>query len=275
MLKFGIVVVLYKKHCSESVSLCSLIAALSDMRAAGFLPTIYVWNNSPDFSPAFEHSSVVWLEGKNVHLPKIYNHIARLTFESGASLLMISDDDTDYRQYDFKRNLEVVKGFLPVGGGVGCFIPQILSNERLVSPGRRLLFKGYLHKSSVIGPGLVSSKNFLAINSGTLMTKDCYERIQPLYDERLRFYGTDTDFFVRYENFYKNIYVLDSVIDHSLSEHSSESLERALFRWRDHIYATRVTFSNKSIFFRIFLAFYLFYLKTKLSCRYKTFSFFL
>lgn len=265
MLGVSIVVVLYGKHHNESFSLRSLLAALSDIRAADFEPTIYVWNNSPGQSPVLVDEAVVWLEGENTTLPIIYNQVAKLAFGGGAVALMISDDDTDYTKYDFKNNLAIVSGFIndeSKAESVGCFIPRIQSAGALVSPGGRYFFKGHL--LACVQSGLVSSKNLLAINSGTIITEACYERIRPLYDERLKFYGTDTDFFVRYENFYKNIYVLESVIDHSLSEHTQESSDRALFRWQDNIRAMRFIFERKPFVFRFLMRFYHFGLKLKL-----------
>lgn len=274
MLGLSIVVVLYRKHHGESSSLCTLVAALDEMRVTGFTPTIYVWNNSPGFTPPLEHEAVVWLEGENIKLPAIYNHVARLTFEAGGELLMISDDDTDYRRFDFRKNLRVVKEFLIDAGrreSVGCFIPQVYSGGRLVSPGGRHLFKGYL--LGQVESGLVDSRNLLAINSATLITRNCYERMAPIYDERLRFYGTDTDFFVRYQGFFDKIYIFDSLIEHSLSEHSSESFERALFRWEDHLYALKITFSTERFWVRWLLRFYVFYLRLKLSFKYGSLRF--
>lgn len=270
MLGLSVVVVLYRKHHDESSSLRTLLAALDDMRAAGFAPTIYVWNNSPGFTPPLEHEAVVWLEGENLKLPAIYNHIARLTFEGGGELLMISDDDTDYRQYDFRKNLGIVREFLADAGRretVGCFIPQILSGGRLVSPGGRQLFRGYLLEQ--VASGLVDSRNLLAINSATLITRACYERMRPLYDERLNFYGTDTEFFVRYEELYSRLYVFDSKIDHSLSADSKESTDRVLFRWRDNIRAMDVIFERTSFFFKLAMHAYYLLMKVKLAVRFR------
>lgn len=276
MFGLSVIVVLYKKHYENSVALSTLIEAIDDIRTAGFVPTIYVWNNSPGFTPAINHDSVVWVDGENISLPLIYNRIAELSFSEGNALLMISDDDTDYRQYDFKRNLGIVKNFIQDNKQqveVGCFIPQILANSLLVSPGGRHCFKGYLLKN--ITSGLVSSRNLVGINSGLIITKECYKKMQPFYDERLHFYGTDTDFFVRYEKKFPYIYVFDSVINHSLSEHTSETLERAFFRWSDHLYALRITFSSSNFLCRTLLEVYIGYLKVKLNLKYRTLKFFL
>ncbi len=275
MLGLSVIVVLYKKHYENSVALSTLIEALDDMRTAGFTPTIYVWNNSPGFTQAINHDSVVWMEGENISLPLIYNRIAEISFSEGNDLLMISDDDTDYCQYDFKRNLDIVKKIIQdkkQQSNVGCFIPQILANGLLVSPGGRHYFKGYLLEK--ITSGLVNSRNLVGINSGIIITKECYKKMQPFYDERLHFYGTDTNFFVRYEKKFPSIYVFDSVINHSLSEHTSETLDRAFFRWSDHLYALRITFSSSNFLCRTLLALYIGYLKVKLNLKYSTLKFF-
>ncbi|CAD5109712.1 hypothetical protein [Zestomonas carbonaria] len=269
MLSLSVVVVLYKKHFESSVAVSSLLSSFDAIKGAGFLPVIYVWNNSPGFSPCLDRESVVWLEGDNSTLPFIYNSVAELAFGSGSSILMISDDDTDYSNFDFTRHLGVVRDFVldkSKSEVTGCFVPCIQSGGRLVSPGGRILFKGYLLNQ--VRPGLVSSKKLLAINSGTILTRSCYERMRPLYNERLNFYGTDTDFFVRYEDFYKCVYVLDSEINHSLSSDGDESMDRMLFRWRDNIHAMNIIFEKRSFFFKLAMHAYYFFVKVKLSIRF-------
>lgn len=271
MIKLAVVVVLYKRDYADSVAIKTILDSLDELAGMGYCLTVFVWNNSPGFSRVLAHPSVVWNEGANSTLPCIYNHIADLAFGAGASALMISDDDTDYSRYDFKGNFEIIDKLMGGSASVGCFIPRIRSAGKLVSPGGRFLFKGRLFES--VTPGLVSSKNLLAINSGVIVTRGCYEAMGTLYDERLNFYGTDTDFFVRYQNFYPHVYIFDSLIEHSLSEHAVESIERALFRWRDHIFATKITYSNRPLFFRVMLYSYLYYLRFKLVLRYRSLRF--
>ncbi|MNJ31874.1 hypothetical protein D3C77_265250 [compost metagenome] len=270
MYAISIVVVLYKKHYSESLSLSTILSKLESIHLAGFRPNIYVWNNSPQFSPPLEHSLVEWIEGENDTLSYIYNKVAALSFSTGADVLMISDDDTDYKNYDFISNLSVLSEYLSSKSKareVGCFIPLIYSDSRLVSPGGRFFFKGYLLRNC--STGLVRSRNLLAINSGMLVTRACYEKMQPFYDGRLRFYGTDTDFFVRYQKAFKHVYVLNSRIDHSLSSDTEESLERALFRWRDNLYALRLIFEDRILLFRAAMTVYHFSLKLKLAIKFR------
>ena len=95
MFGFSIIIVLYKKHYENSLALTTILERLEEIRTAGFVPKIYVWNNSPGYTPAINHDSVVWMDGENISLPLIYNRIAEISFSEGDDLLMISDDDTD------------------------------------------------------------------------------------------------------------------------------------------------------------------------------------
>lgn len=269
----SIVVVLYRKTVEESISVCSILGLLEGMKAAGFFPRIYIWNNSPGWVLPLVHEDVTWFEGDNVSLPLIYNEIADLAFSSGSSVLLISDDDTDYAKFDFESCFRVVEEVLSDGrdSQVGTFLPQIMSGGRLVSPGGRRLFKGYLFDQ--VNSGLIDSCNVLAINSGMIITKACYERMRPLYDARLNFYGTDTEFFVRYQRHFKKIYVLDSVVEHSLSSDTRESPDRAFFRWKDNINAMAVVFERESFAFKFLMRIYYALVKFKLFIKFRDWRF--
>lgn len=265
-------VVLYGRDYSESVAITTILAAFDGMRARGYSPKLYVWNNSPELSRILSRSDVVWLDGQNRSLSVVYNTVAKVAFEERAEFLMLSDDDTDYASFDFISSLRCIDDVSSEKDGVlACFIPRIFSNDKLVSPGKRFLFKGSLLDN--VETGKVSSKNLLAINSGTFITRACYEKMSPLYDERLSFYGTDTGFFIRYQQFYRYIYVLDSSIAHSLSSDTNESPERALFRWRDNIGAMSIIFENEDLFFRLLMRAYYSVVKFKLFIKFKDWRF--
>lgn len=265
-------VVLYGRDYSESVAITTILAAFDSMRSKGYSPKLYVWNNSPKLSRVLSRDDVVWLSGQNCSLSVVYNTVAKVVFEGGVELLMLSDDDTDYASFDFISSLCRIRDVSSEDeAALGCFIPRIFSNNRLVSPGKRFFFKGSLLND--VRAGKFPSKNLLAINSGTFITKSCYEKMSPLYDERLNFYGTDTDFFIRYQRFYKYIYVIDSSIVHSLSSDTNESPERVLFRWRENIEAMSVVFENESLFIRFLMRAYYSFVKFKLFIRFKDWRF--
>ncbi|MBF8742362.1 hypothetical protein [Pseudomonas guariconensis] len=269
-MKIAAVIVLYKKSYVDSIALQSLLKMFDD-RNNDIDFHLYVWNNSPEINDVLIHSKVTWLEGNNSTLPKIYNDVAALAFADGADALLLSDDDTDYSTYDLEHTCSVLRGREIYTEPFGCIIPNISAAGKIVSPGRRFLFKGYVIDQ--VTEGVVSSNNLLAINSGIVITKDFYERNNMLYDERLNFYGTDTDFFIRYESFYEFIYVCPSVLKHSLSEQSIETADRALFRWRDNLYAINIMFEKRSRAFKIAMRSYYFLLRCKLAVSYRDIRF--
>ena len=238
----NVVIVLYKKKLSESKAYCSL------MEAAKYTDIhLHIWNNSPEIALDNIDIENSYYNGNNTTLPLIYNQILDLVYAEDSSrddLLMISDDDTDYAGVDlnaFKDACCLNRN----SNDCGVYIPRLYSGGMLISPGARVLFKGKCLK--VVESGLYPSKNLLAINSGTIITKKCYEAMRPVFDPRLNFYGTDTDFFVRYQNFFKEVYILNQDIIHSLSEHSVESDSRVLFRLVDNRYALNLTFGRGKV----------------------------
>lgn len=68
-----------------------------------------------------------------------------------------------------------------------------------------------------------------------IITNICKNKLNICFDERLNFYGTDTDFFIRYEKYFDSIYVLPFKLIHDLSE-NNDNLERANFRKKDSLY---------------------------------------
>lgn len=270
----AIVIVLYKKSYSQSIAIKSILGQLEKLNQVGINVTVHVWNNTPDYSEPLVHNNVVWHLGKNDGLAYIYNEIAFIAFGSGASFLMVSDDDTDYAESSLSTCMLEIAGVLNKcpEKDYGVFLPRLFSNGQLISPGKRFHFLGQLlpHVES----GLICAKNLLAINSGLIFTKKCYERMNPFYDGRLMFYCTDTDFFIRYESFFSYAYVLDIKLNHDLSEHTTDSPEGALNRFIQMVKGFRVTFSGRNFFFKLSMEGYLLISAARKAVKYNTFRFF-
>ena len=196
-------------------------------------------------------------------LPIIYNSMAKKYLKSDNDLLMISDDDTNYSNYNFEKLFGILK---TSKNQSGIFIPQLYANDKLVSPGKRFLFKGKYIQS--INDGLIKSRNILGMNSGLIISYNCFKKMPFLFDERLKFYGTDTDFFIRYEQYFDFIYVLPFKIDHDLSENNN-NVERTLFRFKDDSYAIKYSFTNSNILIKLLLKIYIFYKGIKLALKHK------
>ncbi|WP_395608523.1 hypothetical protein [Pseudomonas sp. B22129] len=255
--KLSILIVLYKRHYENSAAVTTLLENFDYFQGKGVEVEYFVWNNTPECSPCLVRDGLTWLEGSNNGLSEIYNTVADKAFAGGATHFMISDDDTDYSSQNY---VDAIASALEFEGTspadtFGVILPKIYSGERLVSPGERFWFLGRL--SSAVDAGLNSSVNKLAINSGVIFRKTCYEKMSPLFDERLKFYVTDTAFFVRYESYYSHFYVLDTALQHDLSEHTSDSPERAIFRFQEMIRGFRVVFERKGFLFRWVMEAYL------------------
>ncbi|MDQ0739331.1 hypothetical protein [Pseudomonas sp. W4I3] len=256
-IKFSILVVLYKRHYKDSVAITTLLECVKHFQERGICVSVFVWNNTPQCSPVLVKENLTWLEGNNEGLPHIYNRVAAQAFEAGATHFLISDDDTDYSAPNYVGAIASAVEFETNSkpDAFGVMLPKIYSGGGLISPGERFWFLGRL--STTVEGGMNTSLNKLAINSGVIFTKACYERMAPLFDERLKFYATDTAFFVKYESYYSHFYVLDIALQHDLSEHTSDSPERAIFRFQEMIRGFRVIFERKNYFFRCVMEAYL------------------
>ncbi|ANF85236.1 hypothetical protein A7J50_1814 [Pseudomonas antarctica] len=272
--KLSILIVLYKRHYKDSAAITTLLNNRVRFQEKEIYVDFYVWNNTPSCSPALSGDSLTWLEGDNDGLPHVYNRVADMAFANGATHFMISDDDTDYSSQNYvdaiSAALECETTSPP--NSFGVMLPKIYSRETLISPGWRFWFFGRL--SEQVDSGMNASVNKLAINSGVIFNKSCYEKMSPLFDERLKFYATDTAFFVRYESYYSHFYVLDTVLQHDLSEHTSDSAERAIFRFQEMIRGFRVIFERKGYLFHGVMEMYLMVSSLRKSISYKNTGFF-
>lgn len=271
--KLAILIVLYKRHYKDSAAITTLLDNVTTFNAKGIDVEFFVWNNTPQCSPCLTRQGLTWLEGHNDGLAFIYNRVADRAFATGATHFMISDDDTDYSAADYVDAIASAFEYEATSSpdSFGVMVPKIVSGETLVSPGERFWFFGRL--SSTVNSALNTSRNKLAINSGVIFKKTCYEKMRPLFDERLKFYATDTAFFVRYESYYSSFYVLDTVLQHDLSEHTSDSAERAIFRFQEMISGFRVIFEKKGVLFRTIMEGYLLVASLRKSISYKDVGF--
>lgn len=266
-MSLAVLIVLYRKTSQDSIALQSLLAQQALLHDEGIDLQLYVWNNSPDVAQPCP--GVRWYAADNQRLSMVYNQVAEEAFAAGVDLFMISDDDTNYSDIRLSSCLQQIAQVRRAPGGdqVGVFMPRLVSHGQLVSPGRRWLFMGRLTPD--VPAGLVDSKNLLGINSGLIFTRDCFKRMKPFYDERLRFYATDTDFFIRYEGYFPKACVLDVEIAHDLSEHSADTPERALFRFEEMVHGLRTSFLCHTLLERGLLELYLVYAAIRKALAYR------
>lgn len=235
-MKILILVVLYELKPSESRTLISL-------KKLGHVfskpPEVFVWVNSAIWTQAnqteldallSEYKVTTKHASENAPLSRIYNTI----FEKYSShdRIFLFDHDTEPTAEYFTESL----GFAQSSDDL--IIPQVFSNQKLVSPGGRFFSKGYLKRQ--VTPGVQPSRSVLAINSGMAICPRTTSSIR--WDERLRFYGTDSYFMTQYETVRSSLYVTRAQLEHSLAMDQSPSRE-----WRLK-FANEMVRCNKIIY---------------------------
>lgn len=243
LINLTILVCLYNKNISDSETIQSLlkIELLLDNIE------LIIWDNS------LTHHSVEILNSqfkklKYVHTPenlplsKIYNRVIEEQKEND-SYLMICDDDSTIPKTFF---IELKKA-ITLNKDIKLFLPQISSNNCIVSPAKNYIIKSTLFKN--LGSGIISSKYLTAINSCMVISNKVFSE-GFRYDERLSFYGTDNYFMYNFSKKYSSLYLLKQKIEHKLSM-NEDDVSNKLRIFRQIKSASRIIYTDN--LFKAFL----------------------
>lgn len=271
MVKF--LIVLYNKPLCTCETCSSILNWSKEARSS--INELYVWNNSPYFIPSdekqdflryFPETKVSFYEdGINHPLSFVYNEIIKQTDEKG--ILVLWDHDSNVPEKYVKELLLLVK----THEDINLFLPQILFNEHLVSPGRMFYFWG--RTMSEISSGKQSAKNLTAINSGMAIRCNYIKNIFPGYNPKIRFYGTDNDFMYKYRTQNESLYVMSIQLKHELNSFSKTDLGDSILRYRDIKNGIIQLSKGFPFFIRLLSWFYIFIQSTKLNIKNKTTGF--
>lgn len=252
MNKFLILVVLYNKTLNESDTLKSLLSEEYDFCDS----CLVIWDNSsmPHLteSDKVEISQKIKLEyhcnQKNESLSVIYNKMID-EYSDHFSFLILLDHDTKL-PLDYFSKIENSSDYM--SEKCALMLPQIFSNNQLVSPAKMYFFYGrYLKKAT---NGYMSTKYVTAINSGMVISMEVFRKNRFRYDTQLNLYGIDDYFMREYSRRFSSIYIIDSVLKHSLDFFSeSEPIEKKYRRFKNMINA--ILYLNKSNIFKYSLCY--------------------
>lgn len=251
-LKNCFLVVLYKTKPEDSPTLQALLRYVQNMEEEVCF-WLYVWDNSPESNQESVKTIELLLPSlkiqyvhtpENISLSEIYNRVAIQIGED--SYLTLLDQDTSL-PHEYFEELGLAQDMLEP-----LILPKVMCQGRLVSPGLRFFAHGRLQSS--VPSGKVKSKNLLAINSGMSIRGHVFHKIR--YDERLRFYGTDTFFMKQYEIHESTAFVLDTPINHSLAEMEHRSDEWWRSQKQEKFRAFKIIFSD-TIVERAFVSAYI------------------
>ncbi|MBB1364605.1 hypothetical protein H5125_20905 [Shewanella sp. SR44-4] len=270
MKKVSILVVTYGIDLVESLSLIAI--SNLDLRNIDYKPVLKIWMNkysdeniylNEEIKDKFEIEIVKSLENKT--LPIIYN---RFLLEQDSDYAILLDQDSIIEDDYISEINQVINDM-----NVYLLLPKVVHGDTLVSPGRLRLFFGTLDPTLKDRKGIIKDRDIVAINSGLVVKVELVKKDIIKYDERLKFYFTDTKFLLDYNKLGFGIYLLESVISHDLSELSdSNNTSRASVRFSDMVFGFRATYPNGVL--RILLESYLVYVAVKYSIKFKSYIFF-
>lgn len=213
-------VVVYGTAPSQTTSLQTLLASKFDRSNLRIL----VWDNSK--TPASDAKALAAADvhyvstPQNLGLSTIYNRVIAEHLQAGEHLLLLDQDST--LPPDFLHSCTSAVMQHP---DVDLFLPMIRANGNWVSPLSYLAGWGRYWKQPRVGR--MRSRGVCAINSGMLISSRYLKGDCPGYDERLRFYGTDTQFMLDYMDHRRELVVLEVHLDHDLSFFSASNADRA------------------------------------------------
>ena len=209
-------VVLYKQKYSDSQTLRSFSEFNFGKNKNNFF---VIWDNSPssetsgaDIGRFLNTENVEYIHTpENTALSKIYN--TSLEKYSDFDFFLIFDQDSKIIRSDYDSYLEKI---ILENPELNIFLPQIYSKNKLYSPGRFWVFKGWHYKNLLAG--IHKDKFYTAIMSGTCVRIDFLKKHNIRFNENLSLYGIDTCFFSDVRKIDKHFYVLEERLEHDLSE---------------------------------------------------------
>ena len=240
MSKFLILIVVYECKVKESLSYISLLKSSEYLSNSKLI----LWDNSPSIQSIDTDNISSLQQAEYIHTPenmslsKIYNRVIQENEEY--DYMIILDQDSSFSSdYLEKLNSAIIKH-----PSINLFLPLIKSEQTIVSPGDYKIFKGsYWGKEKY---GIIDTKNILAINSGMVINFNYLKNIYKGYDERLRFYGTDTFFILEYAENNDFLFVIDYVFKHkSALLDRDENVDKQIIRLNDLFFAWRIIHEHK------------------------------
>ncbi len=218
-------IVVYGMNPDRSTSLQTLLSNTSP----GDNLTILVWDNSPSPSmdaARFMANGMQYISTpENLGLSTIYNRVIKGHLADNSYLLLL-DQDSELPTNFLNECVTAIEA----EPDIDLFLPMVRANGAWRSPLTYIL--GWGRNWSSPRKGRIPSRGVCAINSGMLISAHYLLGDFPGYDERLRFYGTDTQFMLEYMKRRPELAVLDTTIEHDLSFFSA-SREAQILKFQE------------------------------------------
>jgi GT2 family glycosyltransferase len=254
-----ILVVLYKRSAKDSDTLKSLIKSTNNTYH------LVIWDNSPnkisneDFYFLINNfRSINYIhDPANLPLSKVYNKVINQHLHK-YELFAILDQDSILPDNYISIILKTHENHLDIQ----LFIPIVNFKNKVISPGKYYLFKGFRWKKPSIG--IIKSKNVVCINSGITIRSKYFNKHNFLYNEELTFYGIDIDFMLNYHKYEKYLFILDIKINHDSALLNTKNNKDLFKRFLNRKHAWRVIHKTRGLNL-LLVNLYIFYYAIKLT----------
>jgi len=220
--RFLALIVVYGTDPVDTTSLQTLLANEFDRGRRRIL----VWDNSPTpkaDAKQLQRAGLLYRSTpENLGLSIIYNRVIAQELRPDEHLLLLDQDTVLPATY-----LANADAAIRQHPDIDLFLPMIRANGNWVSPLDYYL--GWGRYWPAPREGRMKSGRICAINSGMVIAARYLQEDgrRQIYDELLRFYGTDTQFMLDYSDRRDELVVLDARLEHDLSFFSDSVQERA------------------------------------------------
>lgn len=260
------VLVLYEtrlEHCESFLSLSK------NLKNSGSKMDIVVYDNSSEPSYEKEANFDNWNlhyihDRSNPGVSKAYNEGFKIGKELNKKWLLLLDQDTTFPQDALIKYFDAMNSYK----NSVLFAPVLIVNNKIYSPSRYYLKRGFHLKS--INAGLNRIRNKTLLNSGICISLDAFEKIGG-FNEKVKLYFSDFNFIDRYRRHYSDFIVLDTLCEHKMFTIENKNAQSQLRRFTYFCDGARNS-SDNCVDFCIYFSF-AFLRAIKLSITFKTFGF--
>lgn len=213
-MKFTAVVVIYNTPIQSSNTIVSLKAIAKDVDFSDF--ELVVYDNSSEeqalgenfpFKTTYVHNT------ENGGLADAYNYALNKCVKDNTEWLLLLDHDTKLTK-EYFQEIKLKLPQIQENKNIAAIIPKIICNDTLISPAI-LRAGGFLKKTKPHMQGELSD-NITGINSGTLLNIK-FIRSLGGFNNTFKVDMLDYWYFHRIYNTRKKVYLLNSILEHSLS----------------------------------------------------------
>lgn len=260
------VLVLYETRLEHSESFKSLSKNLENSDSKMDI-LVYDNNLEPAYEKeaSFENWNILYIRDRsNPGVSKAYNEGFKIGKKLNKKWLLLLDQDTTFPEDALIKYFDAMHYYK----NSVLFAPILTVNNKIYSPSRYYLKRGFHLKS--INAGLNIMRNKTLLNSGMCISLAAFEKIGG-FNEKVKLYFSDFNFIDRYRRYYTGFIVIDTICEHKMFTIENKNAENQLRRFIYFCEGARNS-SDNCVDFCIYFS-YAFLRAIKLSITFKTFGF--